>query len=152
MLQCYSATVLQCYSATVLQWLWQKLKFLIPRCRLTSTRPPAPRCDWPSGTSARVSSSPSSTGSGPTATSSCTTDSCSQTTSRTALLSGKEQEQEQENDTTSPRLGVAKTDVLSSARLALLEKLGIHSQKFHLRCSLNVQFVPCSVCLVVCAV
>ena len=28
---------------------------------------------------------------------------------------------------------MAKTDVLSSARLALLEKLGIHSQKFHLR-------------------
>lgn len=38
-----------------------------------------------------------------------------------------------QSDCLTIRLGVAKTDVLSSARLALLEKLGIHSQKFHLR-------------------
>jgi histone-lysine N-methyltransferase SETD3 len=31
------------------------------------------------------------------------------------------------------RLGVAKTDSLAAARLALLERLGVHSQKFHLR-------------------
>merc|ERR1712223_516472 len=31
------------------------------------------------------------------------------------------------------RLGVAKTDTLATARLALLERLGVSSQKFHLR-------------------
>ena len=31
------------------------------------------------------------------------------------------------------RLGVAKTDPLAAARLALLEKVGVHSQKFYLR-------------------
>ena len=31
------------------------------------------------------------------------------------------------------RLGVAKTDTLATARLALLERLGVTSQKFHLR-------------------
>jgi len=38
-----------------------------------------------------------------------------------------------QSDCLTVRLGVAKTDALAVSRLALLEKLEIHSQKFHLR-------------------